>query len=77
MCGNDKLVSNLIMDSLEEMITDRDRELGYLKGLVSSYFYWQDRFEEDFDDTCYDKMVEAEERLRDYARKEIWSRQES
>ena len=77
MCGNDKLVGNLIMDALEEMITDRDRELGYLKGLVSSYFYWQDRFEEDFDDNCYDKMVEAEERLRDYARKNIWLQQET
>ena len=77
MCGNDKLVSNLVMDTLYQMITDRDRELGHLKGLVSSYFYWQDRFEEDFDDSCYEKMVEAEERLRKYVRQELWSRQGS
>ena len=76
MCSDGKLVDNLVMDTLYQIITDKDGELGYLKGLVSSYFYWQEKFEEDFSDTCYNKMVEAEERLRSYIRQDVWSKQE-
>lgn len=76
MTENEKLIDNVVIDSLNGLLTDRDREIGYLKGLVSNYFYWQERFEEDFNDISYNKLVEAEERLRSYVKKNLWLQQE-